>query len=52
MKPHAVFEDNIQELQKKRVEQEMKEDPTPITPGSKSIDKDTPYHFETARSSH
>lgn len=47
-----VFEDNIQEIQKKRVEQELNEDPTPVSPGAKSLDKDNAYHFETARSSH
>ena len=47
-----MFEDNIQEIQKKRVEQEMSEDPNPVSPGTKSLDKDDAYHFETARSSH
>lgn len=48
---HSVFEDNIQEAQKKRVEREMNEDPTPITPeGKPSIDKeDVALHFETAQ---
>ncbi|KIP10375.1 hypothetical protein PHLGIDRAFT_33910 [Phlebiopsis gigantea 11061_1 CR5-6] len=47
-----LFEDNIQEIQKKRVEQEMSEDPNTVSPGAKSLDKDDAYHFETARSSH
>lgn len=42
----------MQEIQKKRVEEEMKEDPNPNTPGSKSMDKDVPYHFETAQPAH
>ena len=49
--PRLVYEDNIQEVQRKRVEQEMHEDPTPVTPeGKPSIDKeDATLHFETAK---
>ncbi|EKM59909.1 uncharacterized protein PHACADRAFT_250708 [Phanerochaete carnosa HHB-10118-sp] len=43
-----LFEDNIQEVQKKRVKQEMNEDPTPVTPGGKdSLEKEDALHFET-----
>ena len=45
-----VFEGNVQELQKQRVEQEIKEDPTVVTPGSKSVDKEDAYHLENIQS--
>lgn len=49
----AVYEDNIQATQKKRVEQELNEDPTPISPGSRSMDKEEndAYHLENTRKS-
>ncbi|KAF7789433.1 hypothetical protein EIP86_000377 [Pleurotus ostreatoroseus] len=41
-----LFEDKIQEVQKQRVEREIEEDPTPISPTQKSIDKDSSSHIE------
>lgn len=49
----TVYEDKIQATQKKRVEQELNEDPTPISPGSHSMDKEEndAYHLENTRKS-
>ncbi|GJE87512.1 hexose transporter [Phanerochaete sordida] len=45
-----LFEGDIREVQKKRVEQEMKEDPTPVTPAGKdSLDKDDTDYIETVK---
>lgn len=42
-----VFEDKIQEQQQQRIEREIDEDPTPVSPGMKSLDKGSSSYIET-----
>ena len=41
-----MYEGKIQEEQQQRVEREIEEDPTPVSPTQKSVDKDSTYHIE------
>lgn len=43
---YVVYEGKIQEEQQQRVEREIEEDPTPVSPTQKSTDKDSAFHIE------